>query len=174
MFFFCSGKIDAIFDFDSHSECESSSSVHQVSSDYEIATKPTKDIRKRKNVGYSNGDIADWLNRDTSKKARMDQAKDLVTVREKVDDQKKNEMSEADGINDSENANNAEILNDNGFWHSRQGTFTRMILDQFEFVEKDGKNGTAKCKLCPDGKTISYVTGNNSNLKKHLRRVSNQ
>lgn len=119
-------------------------------------------------MGYSNDDIADWLNRDNynQKKARMDQTKD---------DQKEeeNENSEADRIDASENANNAEILNDNIFWQSRPGTFTRMILDQFEFIQNDGKHGTAKCKLCRDGKIISYITGNNSNMKKHLKKVSN-
>lgn len=44
----------------------------------------------------------------------------------------------------------------------------------FEYVcERDKNNITVRCKLCPDGRTLSTARNSTSNLKKHLQARHN-
>lgn len=59
-------------------------------------------------------------------------------------------------------------------WNVRQNSFSDLLLNHFDMISQTDKIIKLKCKLCGERKQpISIVFGNNSNLKSHLKAVSN-
>lgn len=57
-------------------------------------------------------------------------------------------------------------------WISKSAMSTELIKNFTNFIQVNGKNYSANCKLCYDGKPIKFTWGINSNLLTHLKNVS--
>lgn len=58
-------------------------------------------------------------------------------------------------------------------WNTRQNSFSDLLLNNVRVVSQNGNKIMLKCMLCGETKRpISVVLGNNSNLKRHVKRVS--
>lgn len=146
--------------------------------------------KNAKKSGLSNKDVHQWVNTDNIE-VPLEQEKNCRRVEEESQGQGDRERDVAnEGV--AHEGNNIEIddedeltphRNESSWRTNSKHSLSIHVLKHFDLLTANDDSGNgenlhlryAKCKCCLNigiDKSISYIQGNNSNLKTHLQKVS--